>query len=291
MSRVRITIAAEVLLLLGLLTIVAAAFLVERGAGLDGPIALGTVPRLALCALPSLLWLGYFRAQDSQSFRPKNLLVAVYLLGATAAGPAADLLGHLALAPPVAGALELSPLGAERLVTAFLVVAVAQELCIYAVVRYTVYPLPEMDHPIDGLIYMTAAGLGFASYRSFESLSHLGGHVVLSAAAIRVAIDTLAHASFAAVLGLSLGWAKFSPSGVPKGPIRRGLVLLAGLLLAIALNGQFAVVDRAIGIAGLGYVPWRQLAYAFGFAGVVFVGVSLLLRRALVGAAHTVEPT
>jgi hypothetical protein len=65
-SRVRIAVATELMLLLGLCAFLAAAFLVERGAGLEGAVRLGPIGQLAFAALPALLWLGYFRPQDSQ---------------------------------------------------------------------------------------------------------------------------------------------------------------------------------------------------------------------------------
>ncbi len=265
------------ILFLGLLAFVAAAFLVERGAGLDGPVSLGPVARIALAAAPSALWLGYFRAQDTQEAEPIPLVLIMYLAGALIAGPVASFAVERALIPDVAAGPEFARFGAERLVSAFLVVAVAQELCKYAVVRYTVYSQPDLGDPVDGLVYMTAVGLGFASFRSHQYLSDLNGEVLLSVAAARVTVTTLAHACFAAVLGLAIGWAKFSS----RTPWRRSLVLLAGLLGAVALNGQFAVVEAAISVPGLGFAPWRSVAFAFGFAAAVLIVFSFVLRRIL----------
>jgi RsiW-degrading membrane proteinase PrsW (M82 family) len=281
-SRVRTVVATEVILFLGLLAFVAAAFLVERGAGLDGPLSLGPVARIALAAAPSALWLGYFRARDTEEAEPIQMVLVMYLAGALIAGPVASFAVELALVPDVAAGPEFARFGAERLVTAFLVVAVAQELCKYAVVRYTVYSLPDLGDPVDGLVYMTAVGLGFATFRSHRYLADLNGEVLLSVAAARVAVVTLAHACFAAVLGVAIGWAKFSS----RTPWRRSLVLLAGLLGAVALNGQFAVVEAAISVPGLGFAPWRSVAFAFGFAAAVLIVFSFVLRRILRAVAR-----
>jgi len=263
------------MLLLGLCAFLAAAFLVERGAGLEGAVKLGPVGQLAFASLPALLWLGYFRAQDTQEAEPRPLVFALFLAGALIAGPAADLAIQLALAPDVAAAPEFDRLGPDRLLSAFLVVAVAQELAIYLVVRYSVYPMLEIAQPIDGLIYTTAVALGFAAFRSHEYLGGLHGEVILSVGAARVVTHTLAHASFAAVLGLAIGWAKFSPYG----PFKRALVLSGGLLGAVFLDGLFSSVESAIAAPGLGFSPWRAVAFAFGFAVAVFIAVSLPLRR------------
>jgi RsiW-degrading membrane proteinase PrsW (M82 family) len=281
-SRVRIAVATEVMLLLGLCAFLAAVFLVERGAGLEGAVHLGPVGQLAFAALPALLWLGYFRAQDTHEPDPRPLVFLLFLAGALIAGPAADLAIQLAVAPDVAAAPEFDRLGADQLVAAFLVVAVAQELAIYLLVRYSVYPMAEIAQPIDGLIYTTAAALGFAAFRGHQYLGALHGEVILSVGAARVVSLTLAHASSAAALGLAIGWAKFSPVG----PLRRALILFGGLGAAIFLDGLFAAVEGAIAAPGLGFSPWRAVAFAFGFAVAVFIAISLPMRRLTARAAR-----
>ncbi len=277
MSRVRIVVATEVVLFLGLIAFVIAAFLVERAAGLEGPISLGPMARIALAAAPSALWLGYFRAQESQERDPLPLVLVMFLAGALIAGPLASFAVDQALRPDVAAGPDFDRFGAERLVTAFLVVAVAQELCKYAAVRYTVFSLPDLGSPIDGMIYTTAVGLGFATFRAHVYLSDLDGQVVLSLAAARVAVTTLAHACFAAFLGLAIGWAKFSS----RTAWRRNLVLLAGLLVAVGLNGGFSVAEAAVSVPGLAFEPWRSVAFGFGFAAAVLILFSFVLRRTL----------
>jgi protease PrsW len=281
-SRLRTVVATEVILFLGLLAFVIAAFLVERGAGLDGPVSLGPLARVAFAAAPSALWLGYFRAQDGQTQEPMSLLLVMYLAGALIAGPVASFAVGVVLEPDAAAAPVFDRFGAARLVSAFLVVAMAQELCKYAVVRYTVYSLPDLGNPVDGMVYMTAVGLGFATFRGHQYLSELDGEVLLSVGAARVVVTTLAHACFAAVLGLAIGWSKFSS----RTPWRRSLVLLAGLLGAVVLNGQFAVVEAAISVPGLAFAPWRSVAFAFGFAAAVLMAFSYVLRRVVRAVAR-----
>lgn len=282
MSRVRIAVATEVMLLLGLCAFLAAVFLVERAAGLSGAVHLGPVGQLAFAALPALLWLGYYRAQDAHEPEPRPLVIAMFLAGALIAGPAGDLAIQLAMAPDVAAAPDFDRLGGDQLVAAFLVVGVAHELAVYLLVRYSVYPMAQLAQPIDGLIYTTAAALGLAAFRSHQFLAGLHGEVILSVGAARVVSLTLAHASAAAALGLAIGWAKFSPVG----PLKRALILLGGLGAAILLDGLFAAVDSAIAAPGLGFSPWRAVAFAFGFAVAVFIAISLPMRRLTARAAR-----
>jgi RsiW-degrading membrane proteinase PrsW (M82 family) len=205
------------------------------------------------------------------------MVVVIYLGGALIAGPVASFAVDQALVPDAAASPEFARFSADRLASAFLVVAVAQELCKYAVVRYTVYSLPDLGDPVDGLVYVTAVGLGFATYRAHQYLSDLHGHALLSVAAARVAVITLAHACFAAALGLAIGWAKFSSHT----PWRRSMVLFGGLLGAASLNGAFSLVEAAVSAPGLGFDPWRSAAFAFGFAAAVLIAFSFVLRRIL----------
>ena len=100
---------------------------------------------------------------------------------------------------------------------------------------------------MDGVVYMMAAGTGFAVWVNYHRLSAQDHHVFLSIAAAQAVITTLAHASFAGVLGYVLGRARFSRST----PLVRSALLFAGLLGAAALNGQFGLVEMWVSTSGL----------------------------------------
>jgi protease PrsW len=273
--RVRTVVAAEILLLVGLAALVAAAWLVERGFGLDQPLALGRSGAAAVAAAPAVLWLGYVYSQDRLEAAPKHYLIGTFFLGAFLAGPIAQWLLDGTLAPHPASAPDLDPLSAARLVRAVLVVAVAQELAKYMVVRYGVYRTSEVDQPLDALVYMTAGALGYAAFLTFDELTGSGGRALLSVAAARSVVTALAHACFAAVVGYALGVAKFAAAS----PLRRALRLTGGLAIAVLLNGQFLLVSGTLAARGLEATPWRAVAYGFGFAAAVFIVASLLIRR------------
>lgn len=273
--RVRTVVAADVLLLLGLLALVLAGWLVERGFALDAPLALGPTACAAIAALPAVLWLGYVHGQERLEASPKHYVIATALIGAFVAGPVARWMIGGALAPHPAAGVDLDPFSAARLVRIVLVVALGQELLKYAVVRYGVYRTPELQQPIDAMIYATAAGLGFAAHATFLDLRALGGHVFLSAAIARTVVHAVAHACFAAAIGHALAVAKFAPAT----PLRRALRLAAGLGLAVVLDAQFVLVSGALSTRALEATPWRAIGYAFGFAAAVFFVASLRLRR------------
>jgi len=234
-----------------------------------------------MSAIPALLWMVYFYLQDRHEPEPEHYVFAVFLIGAFIAAPIAHFLIDLATPAGGTGA-AFDTLSADSAVWAFLVVALAQETSKYVVVRYSIYLSPEFDEPMDGIIYMTAAGIGFATYENYRTLQGLDGTVFMSTGAANAVITTLAHACFAGVLGYALGRAKFS-TGSPRA---RTLTLLVGLLVAVALNGQFALLQNVVKTTGLEVQPWRGVLYAAGFAAAVFFVTSLLMRRHLSDSPH-----
>jgi RsiW-degrading membrane proteinase PrsW (M82 family) len=282
MSRVRTVVATEILMLLGLLGFVGAAYVLERVFGLDHPVVLQPLTAVVLAAVPGLLWLGYFYTQDRHEPEPKHFVFGVYLLGVFLAGPVSDFLVGQVVPPQTVQAHSFNPFGADRLIYAFLLVGLAQELCKYAVVRYTMYTSPEFDEPLDGIVYMTAAGIGFATYQNYQFLKGVQGEVFLSTGAATAVVTTLAHACFAGVLGYTLGRAKFATPTAFK----RSITLLVGLLCAAALNGQFAVIEGVVTNGGLESRHWHGVAYTFGFAAMVFFVLSLMMRRLLAISPH-----
>ncbi|MCG8425414.1 MAG: PrsW family glutamic-type intramembrane protease [Proteobacteria bacterium] len=277
MSRIRTVVATEIVLLFGLLGYVGVAYAVERGAGLTTALDLSPPGALVISAVPALLWLAYFYVQDRYEPEPVHYVVGVYLLGCLVAGPLSGVLIELLLTPRPLTIQTVHPLSFERIVRALLIVALAQELCKYVVVRYTVYLSPEFDEPMDGLVYMTAAGIGVATWKNYHYLDGLAGNVFLTFGAAKAVITTLADACFAGVMGYAMGRAKFSSlsSGY------RSAILFAGLLLATGLNGLFQTVENAITAAGMDMEPWRALAYTALFAAAVFFATSLLMRGLL----------
>lgn len=267
--------------MVGLVVFVAGAYAIEKLAGLDGPLHVGPLLAAVMSAIPALLWVGYFYLQDRNEPEPKHYVFGVYLVGAFVAAPVAQFLIDM-VAPDTTSGVTFATFSAERVVWAVLVVGVAQELAKYAVVRYSIYLSPEFDEPMDGIIYMTAAGIGFATYENYQYLQGLHGTVFMSTGAANAVVATLAHGCFAGVLGYALGLAKFS--GGTSG--RRQLILVAGLAAAAVLNGVFALIEDVVKTSGLDIQPWRGVAYAAGFAAVVFFAISLLMRRHLAISPH-----
>jgi RsiW-degrading membrane proteinase PrsW (M82 family) len=277
LRRARLQIGSKLVLVLGLVAYVALIWLIERALAISGAVSLSAPIALVLAAIPAALWLSFFYMLDRHEPEPKDFVVGVFVLGALIAAPVCDFLVRQVAPDPPLAAHGISPFTTERILHAVVVVGLAQELCKYVVVRYTIYSSAEFDEPMDGVVYMMAAGTGFAVWINYHALQDLGHEVFLSTAAAMAVVTTLAHASFAGVLGYVLGRAKFTR----RSPLTRTVLLFFGLLLAAFLNGQFQLVEVWISTSGLAQEPWKAIGYAAAFAVVVFALLMLASQRLL----------
>ena len=277
LRRARTLVGTKFMLIAGLLGFVVFAWLVELVAGLRDPVNLGPVLAAVMAGIPAVFWLGFFYLMDRHEPEPKQLVAGVCVLGALIAAPLADFV-RSEFAPPAAlGVAGLSAFSLDRVLDAVLVVGLSQEMCKYAVVRYTIYMSREFDEPMDGIVYMMACGTGFAVWINFHRLSGQNHEVHLAIGAAQAVVTTLAHASFAGVLGYVMGRAKFSRRRAPV----RGLLVMLGLLLAAAFNGQFTLVAGWVVQRGLAVHPWYSVGYAALSAAAIFGIIWLVSQRLL----------
>ncbi len=227
---------------------------------------------LVLALVPALLWLIFFYQQDRLEPEPKGYVLGVFILGALLAQAAGIPL--LEEVFDVHHWLPSSPWA--NLLGSILVIGFTQEFLKYAAVRYSIYPSTEFDGRVDGVVYGTAAGLGYATMLNVHYVVASGG-VNLQAGVIRIVITTLAQASFAGLTGYFLGRARFEDEPIWWLP--------SGVALAAVLNGLFTylrgeLTTTGLGLAGGGFNPWPGLILAAIFAGATFGTLFYLIRRA-----------
>jgi RsiW-degrading membrane proteinase PrsW (M82 family) len=268
--------------LVGLLVFVGLALVLEHVLAIDTPV--GVVGGTVLALVPALLWLSYFFLLDRRQPEPTHYVLSMFLLGAL-------------VAAPVSGWLLDGPLGMGRWVAlgvfspvnvalAFLAVGAAQELTKYLVVRYTVFLTVAFDERADGIVYGTAAGVGFAAALN---LRHVAEGVFVGGGAVELTVTTLAHGCFAGAMGYALGQARFASGR------RAQIYEAAGLLAAIGLNGGFYLLRALVTRPGLELRPLHGLLLSVAYAAGVFAVVLALMRRSLrqdaVSGAPPVKPT
>jgi RsiW-degrading membrane proteinase PrsW (M82 family) len=252
--------------IVGLLVFVGVVVLVVSLAkvALDGAALVWAGVVLAL--IPALLWLGFFYQQDRLEPEPKGFVLGVFLLG--------GLLASAAGIPVVRDLFQvqewMSRSTAANLLGSILVIGFVQEFLKYAAVRYSVYLSPEFDERIDGVVYGTAAGLGFATMLNIHYVTTSAG-VNLGVGVVRIAVTALAQASFAGISGYFLGRAKFEEEPVWWLPL--------GVTIAALLNGLFTYARGEIVTVGLNYRPVNGLVFATAVAVVTFAVLYYLMRR------------
>jgi RsiW-degrading membrane proteinase PrsW (M82 family) len=216
------------------------------------------VASIILTLVPALLWLTAFYLLDRDEPEPKGYVLGLALLG----GVAALVIGI----PVVRNLFQVQNwLGQSswyvQLFGSILIIGFTQEFCKYAMVRYTIYFDAEFDERVDGIIYGSAAGVGFGTVLALQTLLSKGG-AQLGVTAIQVAVAILAQASFGGITGYFLGRAKFDNMGKWWLP--------AGITLAAVLNGTSTWLLGEVSRSGLVFKPINGLILAAVIAILIF---------------------
>lgn len=212
---------------------------------------LGTLRWLLFTGVPAALFAVLVYRTDRN--REPPWLVALTFALAAMAGVAAHYLTGEARA--LTGLDVRVSVAGERgaLVFLFLVVAPLREAGKVAAV-WPSFRSRHFDEPYDGIVYATAAALGFAVAENYFVLrAHAGGIWIA-----RTLIALPAHVFFACLWGYGLGRAKHWGRGVQVFPV--------AFLAAIVLHGLYGhfVYGRGPGallavtplLAGMGFVTW-----------------------------------
>jgi len=181
--------------------------------------------QLALAGVaPPLLLMWYVDRLDARRPEPPGLLRRVAAAGAFSALPCA--LAEVAL-------LRNSSFTgyAHACFEAFVVAAPVEELAKLVCLRLFVWNRPEFDERLDGIVYATRAGLGFALV---ENVGYLLGATSVASFALTYVLRALlavpGHAIYAGVMGYAAARRRFDATGPG---------LLGGYLMAVLLHGTY----------------------------------------------------
>jgi RsiW-degrading membrane proteinase PrsW (M82 family) len=226
-----------------------------------------------LAVVPAVLWLVFFYQQDRLEPEPVGHVARMFVLGLALAG---------AVGIPLTDQFfRVQDWLYRDTLTTFLgsifVIGAVEAFIIYAVVRYFIFTSPEFDERTDGVVYATAAGLGYATALNLQFILSNGG-AALGAGEIFVAEVALAQAAFGGLLGYFLGRARLEQEPTWWLP--------AGLVLTAVLNGLFNVLRNqvdpgTISVAGQGsgLPSFTGLLLAGGLAVIITAVVSFLINR------------
>lgn len=220
---------------------------------------------LVLALVPAGLWLTFFYVQDRVEPEPVGHVARVFVIGLALAGAVGIPLTNAVLKVPE----WLFRDGISTLAGAVLIAAV-EAFIIYAAVRYFIFDSPEFDERTDGVIYGTAAALGYATALNLQFIVNSGGSG-LGGTEMYVAEVALAYAAFGGVIGYFLGHAKLDRDPVWWLPL--------GYIITVLLGGLFIILRGQLDTSSLSAAVNAGLP---SFSGLVLAGVLVIAVTAVV---------
>ena len=185
--------------------------------------------------LPSLVWLLYYLRKDLHP-EPRRMILKIFLWGTLITLPVFFVqLGFKALLDVV----KINPI-AKNLIYWFLVIAFTEEFFKYLVIKLKVINSPHLDEPLDVMLYMVVAALGFAALENIlylfapigiTSFDQIVGRA-LTIVFIRFIGSTFLHTLCSAVIGYFLAISFYETKS-------RQWLVATGIILATVLHGLY----------------------------------------------------
>jgi len=189
---------------------------------------------IPLALLPSVVWLLWYLRRDKHP-EPKSMVLMIFVWGMLIAFPAILIENVIIWAIESISLPEMLSL----VVVYFLGVAVTEEALKFFAVKFRVLGRTfQLDEPIDAMIYMIIAALGFAAIENIFLLAPLLEKDFVANLGLvfsRFIGATFLHVLASAIIGYYLALALFQPA-------KRFLLLIHGFALAIILHGLYNIL-------------------------------------------------
>lgn len=215
---------------------------------------------------PSFVWLLFYLKEDAHP-EPKRWIVLAFLAGIGSVFAALVIQKAILhfidfpidLAPPLQLTLSI--------IFFFLGAALVEEITKFAACRTVMWKNPVLDEPVDAMIYMVVAALGFAAMENMLLLTTLEDSALLTEGApiilMRMIGANFLHALASGILGF--GWAMALAS---RRPLKKFAYFGAGLVGATILHAVFNLM-----ILNLGAL------YFFPVTVMLFIAALIVLRE------------
>ena len=193
---------------------------------------------ISLGIIPSLIWLVFFLHEDIHP-EPKKAVIKVFIFGALSA------LAAIIFQSIFEGGRPFLKI-AEHSIIAFFIFALIEEFLKFSAAYYIMRKNKYFDEPVDAMIYMITAGLGFAMMENIlvglnGVLSQgMDGRQILAVIILRFTGATLLHALSSAIIGYY--WAKSLKCKADNSACQASHVshnLIVGIIIAALLHGFF----------------------------------------------------
>lgn len=182
-------------------------------------------------AVPALILMWLVDRLDAKRPEPRGTRRLVVLAGMLSVIPA--LILEIMIPALTAGRIEPQMTYQGSSFQAFIVAAGVEEGCKIAMVYWVVWRRPEFDERMDGIVYASRGGLGFALVENVLYLLRqhsLEGQFIVWVERALLAVP--GHAMWTGMIGAMAARRRFDG---------KGLGLLGGYLLAVAFHGAYDV--------------------------------------------------
>lgn len=226
--------------------------------------------------LPALVWLWFWHRQDRECPEPKGLVMISFFAGMAIVFlvlPVQKLIvaffpAILEITDMVMLKLSLVPPSAELLKNVLL--ASSEEIGKYLTVFLIALQSKHFDEPIDAVIYLITAALGFTAMENIlyllKDLTHSGGLETIINGNMRFLGATILHTVSSACIGIALAFSFFAPRFI------KSIVIIVGLLIAILLHTHFNLsIIEAHGTISVLSVFSRYWAVIIGI--IILIGI------------------
>ncbi len=181
--------------------------------------------------LPVMLWLWFWLKEDSRRPEPKRILLLTFFYGAIAVIAAFVLEKAFFMFEESIG-IEKTAFG---IITLLFVWALIEEVLKYLAAKFAAFRRKSFDEPIDAMIYLITAALGFAAFENVLFLIQAFDSGVMSGfitSNLRFLGATLLHTATSGIVGASIGFSFFH-----KRSMRRNVI--GGIIAATILHFIF----------------------------------------------------
>lgn len=202
--------------------------------------------------LPALVWLAFWLREDYRHPEPRGLILRTFLLG----------MGAVILVLPLQKAVDVWFPGTTSM--AILLWVTLEEVFKFGAAYFGGLKSVEDNEPIDPIIYMITAALGFVALENtlFIFGPLVGEDITRSVITgnLRFIGASLLHVVSSGLIGVSLAFSFYQSRR------RRVMLTMLALILAIAFHAGFNLV----------IIHWHNSGAMLAF-GLVWIGVVLLL--------------
>ena len=224
-------------------------------------------------AIPALILMWLVDRLDAKRPEPRSTRRLVVLVGMLSVIPA--LILELVISGLFAGKIEPQLTYQGSSFQAFVVAAGVEEACKIAMVYWVVWRRPEFDERMDGIVYASRGGLGFALVENVLYLLNqhsLQGQLVVWVERALLAVP--GHAMWTGMIGAMAARRRFDGSG---------LGLLGGYLLAVAFHGAY---DASVFLQQPLHLEGRDaIAHALLVAPVLLTVIAFFVVRSMARTA------